>query len=147
MLTLRCKHYFFFTSKFFHFKVFSLQNILLMFKYYVFNRIATFLSLVFCCIIMLLATHNGFAQSPSAQRTTAIALIPMGSTSLNAFGGFVPNKHTLAYNPELNLLVFGHRGGGAAGSNGNEIAFARTRSVEWTRRIFGWRPPCCVRSR
>ena len=61
--------------------------------------------------------NNGTAQ------TAAVTLVPMGSSSLNVYGGFVENKHTLAYNPELNLLVFGHRGGGAAGGIGNQVYF------------------------
>jgi Secretion system C-terminal sorting domain len=47
--------------------------------------------------------------------TNVISQIDMG-TAINAFTGVDNDKNTFSYNPELNLLVFGHRGGGLAGT-------------------------------
>jgi SprB repeat/Secretion system C-terminal sorting domain len=69
----------------------------------------SFLFIIAC----VFCTSNVWAQMQA---------IPMG-TSANSYGGFVENKHTLSYNPDLNLLVFGHRGGGASGGTGNEIHY------------------------
>ena len=56
-------------------------------------------------------------------KVTAVVVTPIGSSAANAYGGFVENKHTFAYDPNLNLLVFTHRSGGTAGGGSKELSF------------------------
>jgi Secretion system C-terminal sorting domain len=62
-------------------------------------------------------------RNNGVNQVNAVALTSIGSTSGNSYGGFQPFKHTFAYDPNLNLLVFAHRAGGAAGGASKELAF------------------------
>ena len=85
-------------------------------------------------------THSTIRRTPrphSANRISTVVLTPIGSSSGNCYGGFVDNKHTFAYNADLNLLSFGHRGGGIAGNVGNQVNFdfSTDGGLTWTPQI------------